>query len=42
MSKGMSMGVLTLVGFIVFVLSIIAYSIISIAMRTKKINNLEG
>ena len=39
MSQGMSMGVLTLMGFIFFVLSIIIYSIISIAIRTKNINN---
>ena len=39
MSHGMNMGVLTLMGFIGFVLSIIVYSIFSIAIRTKKINN---
>ena len=42
MSHGMNMGVLTLMGFIGFVLFIIAYSIISIAIRTKNINNIEG
>ena len=39
MSHGMNMGVLTLMGFIVFVLFIIAFSIISISIRTKNINN---
>ena len=37
MTHGMNMGVLTLIGFIGFVLSIVVYSIISI--RTKKIIN---
>ena len=37
MSHGMNMGVLTLMGFIGFILSIIVYSIISISIRTKKI-----
>jgi len=36
MSHGMNMGVLTLMGFIGFVLFIIAYSIITISIRTKK------
>ena len=36
MSHGMNMGVLTLMGFIGFVLYIIAYSIITISIRTKK------
>ena len=36
MSHGMNMGVLTLMGFIGFVLFIIAYSIIAISIRTKK------
>ena len=39
MSSGMNMGVLTLMGFIGFVLFIVAYSIISISIRTKNINN---
>ncbi len=36
MSHGMNMGVLTLMGFIGFVLFILAYSIIAISIRTKK------
>ena len=36
MSHGMNMGVLTLMGFIGFVLFIIGYSIIAISIRTKK------
>ena len=39
MTHGMNMGVLTLIGFIGFVLSIVVYSIISISFRTKKIIN---
>ena len=39
MSHGMNMGVLTLLGFIGFVLFIVAYSIISISIKTKKVNN---
>ena len=39
MSHGMNMGVLTLMGFIGFILCIIVYSIISISIRTKNINN---
>ena len=39
MSKGMNMGVLTLMGFIVFILSIIAYSILSLFLKSKKIEN---
>ena len=35
MSHGMNMGVLTLLGFIGFILCIIAYSIISISQKTK-------
>ncbi len=42
MSYGMNMGILTLMGFIGFVLSIVVYSIISIYIRTKNIKNLEG
>ena len=42
MSHGMNMGVLTLLGFIGFVLCIVAYSIISISIRTKNIKNIEG
>ena len=39
MSHGMNMGVLTLMGFIGFVLFMIVFSIISISIRTKNINN---
>ena len=39
MTHGMNMGVLTLIGFIGFVLSIVVYSIISISIRTKNNNN---
>ena len=39
MSHGMNMGVLTLLGFIIFILLIVAFSIFTISMRTKKINN---
>jgi len=42
MTKGMNMGVVTLLGFIGFVLSIVLYSIISISLRTKNIKKLEG
>tara|TARA_Y100000758_G_scaffold290875_1_gene244763 strand:+ start:254 stop:469 length:216 start_codon:yes stop_codon:yes gene_type:complete len=42
MSHGMNMGVITLLGFIGFVLCIVVYSIISISIRTKNINNIEG
>ena len=42
MSHGMNMGVLTLLGFIAFVLCAVAYSIISISIRTKNTNNIEG
>ena len=42
MSHGMNMGVLTLLGFIGFVLCVVAYSIITISIRTKNINNIEG
>ena len=42
MSHGMNMGVLTLLGFIGFVLCMLIYSIISISIRTKKIKNIEG
>ena len=42
MSQGMNMGVLTLMGFIVFILSIIVYSIISMSQRIKNINKTEG
>ena len=38
----MNMGILTLMGFIGFVLIIVAYSIISISIKTKNIKNLEG
>ena len=38
LSHGMNMGVLTLMGFIIFILIIIAFSIISISIKTKKIN----
>jgi len=36
LSHGMNNGVLTLMGFIIFILMIILYSIISMAIRTKK------
>ena len=36
MTHGMNMGVLTLLGFISFVLLIIAFSIITLSIRTKK------
>ena len=39
MSHGLNMGVLTLLGFIIFILLTIAYSIFTISMRTKKLNN---
>ena len=39
MTHGMNMGVLTLLGFIIFILLVMAYSIFTISMRTKKINN---
>ena len=39
MTHGMNMGVLTLLGFIGFILTIIIYSIISIYIRTKNFNN---
>ena len=39
MSHGMNMGVLTLLGFIIFILLVVAYSIFIISMRTKKLNN---
>ena len=39
MTHGMNMGVLTLLGFIIFILLVVAYSIFIISMRTKKINN---
>ena len=42
MSHGMNMGVLTLMGFIGFILCIIIYSIISISIRTKNIKKLKG
>ena len=38
LSHGMNMGVLTLMSVIGFVLLIVAYSIISISIRAKKIN----
>ena len=40
MTQGMNMGILTLMGFIGFILSIIAYCIVSIFYRTKKIKNI--
>ena len=42
MSHGMNMGVLTLLGFIGFILCAVAYSIVSISIRTKNTNNIEG
>ena len=41
LSHGMNKGVLTLMGCIIFILMIILYSIISMAIRTKKINITE-
>ena len=37
MTHGMNMGVLTLMGFIGFILFIIAFSILTISIRTKKL-----
>ena len=37
MSHGMNMGVLTLLGFISFILCMVLFSIFSISIRTKKI-----
>ena len=37
MSHGMNMGVLTLLGFIGFILCMVLFSIFSISIRTKKI-----
>tara|TARA_B100001123_G_C14334170_1_gene640393 strand:- start:110 stop:331 length:222 start_codon:yes stop_codon:yes gene_type:complete len=42
MAQGMNMGILTLMGFIGFVLCIIAYSIVSISLRTKNNENVKG
>ena len=42
MVHGMNMGVITLMGFIGFILCTIVYSIILISIRTKNIKNLEG
>ena len=39
MSQGMSMGILTLLGFIIFILGIIATSMILFALRIKKLSN---
>ena len=39
MSHGMNMGILTLMGFIFFILAVIISSIICISIRTKNINN---
>ena len=39
MTHGMNMGVLTLLGFIIFILITVAFSIFTISMRTKKLNN---
>jgi len=36
MTHGMNMGVLTLLGFIIFILITVAFSIFTISMRTKK------
>ena len=40
MTHGMNMGVLTLLGFIIFILFVVAYSIFTISMRAKKLNNI--
>ena len=37
MTHGMNMGVLTLMGFIIFILCVIVYSIITISIRTNKL-----
>ena len=42
MSHGMNMGVLTLMGFIGFILLVITASIISISIRTKKLTIHKG
>ena len=42
MAKGMNMGILTLIGFIGFVLCIVAYSIITLSIRAKNSNSLKG
>tara|TARA_Y100001970_G_C13799988_1_gene634562 strand:+ start:43 stop:261 length:219 start_codon:yes stop_codon:yes gene_type:complete len=39
MAKGMSMGVLTLLGFVVFILIVIGTSILMLSYKTKSINN---
>lgn len=42
MAQGMNMGVLTLIGFIGFVLLIIASSILIFALKSKHNNKIEG
>ena len=42
MAQGMNMGILTLMGFIGFVLIMVLSTIISISLKTKKINNSKG
>lgn len=39
LSQGMKMGILTLLGFIGLVLVVIAASIFSLSLRTRKLNN---
>ena len=39
MSHGMNMGVLTLLGFIGFILCVVLFSIFSISIRTKNTNS---
>ena len=39
MSHGMNMGVLTLLGFIGFILCVVIFSIFSISIRTKNTNS---
>ncbi|MDP6937115.1 MAG: hypothetical protein QGF36_06765 [Candidatus Marinimicrobia bacterium] len=39
LSQGMNMGILTLLGFIGLILGIIAASIISLSLRTRKLKN---
>ena len=41
LSHGMNMGVLTLMGFIVFILMIILFSIISMSIKIKKMNIID-
>ena len=42
MAQGMNMGVLTLIGFIGFILLVIAYTILIFVFKSKNINKIEG